>query len=147
MWNIYNNIINKTPMLLGMKLDSAGRKTWTKTVLSVSGFQKSVPVTYFNSPRGFQSPNPALITAESPCRRSKQSRYQTGTTYRNWLDYFSHSITAAHSARRLLIWAEQPGSPHHRVFQFTATLKWKNTTLNTHFNALAYGSQEIHCWS
>lgn len=36
-------------------------------------------------------------------QKAQSSRYQTGNTYRNWLDYFSHSSTAAHSTWRLLI--------------------------------------------
>lgn len=126
MWNNSSHVFRNEIRLL------EGSETWTKSVL-----KKPVPVTYFNSPRGFQAPNPALITAESPRRRSKQSsRYQTGTTYRNWLDYFSHSATAAHSARRLSIWAGWSGGPHCFT-SFTTTLTWQKTTLNAHFKSVA----------
>lgn len=74
-------------------------------------WQKSVPVTYFCSPRGARAPNPALITAQSPCRRSRAAQIRLGGPYRNWLHYFSRSCTAAHSAWRLLIWDKWPGSP------------------------------------
>ncbi len=56
----------------------------------------------------------SLNYSRVPIQKKQCSRYQTGNTYRNWLDYFCHSSTAAHSTWRLLIgWvAWKPGSPH-----------------------------------
>lgn len=64
--------------------------------------------------QGHPDSQTSLNYSRVPMQKEQNSRYQTGNTYRNWLDYFSHSSTAAHSTWRLLIgWvAWKPGSPH-----------------------------------
>lgn len=86
-------------------------------------------MTYFCSPRGARAPNPALITAQSPCRRSRAAQIRLGGPYRNWLHYFSgSSAAAAHSTRRLLIWDKWPGSPPPRASLNPADKKKKKSS-------------------
>ncbi len=63
--------------------------------------------------QGHPDSQTSLNYSRVPMQKEQNSRYQTGNTYRDWLDYFSHSSTAAHSTWRLLIgWvAWKPGSP------------------------------------
>jgi len=66
--------------------------TWKHAISNVPESQESVPVTYFQPPRGAQSPKLALITAESPCRRSRTADISLGAlTGTGW----TISVTAA----------------------------------------------------
>lgn len=87
-------------------------QTWKHTVcawISVVCASDLLPAT-----QGRSDSQTSLNYSRVPMQKEQNSRYQTGNTYRNWLDYFSHSSTAAHSTWRLLIgWvAWKPGSPH-----------------------------------
>lgn len=66
--------------------------TWKHAVSNVPESQESVPVTYFQPPRGTQTPKLALITAESPCRSSRTADISLGAlTGTGW----TISVTAA----------------------------------------------------
>lgn len=69
--------------------------TQKHAIFNVPESEKSVPVTYFYEPRGTQTPNLALITTESPCRRSRAADIRLGTlTVTGW--------TISDTAARLL---------------------------------------------
>lgn len=90
--------------------------------------------------QGHPGSQTSLNYSRVPMQKEQSSRYQTGNTYRNWLDYFSHSSTAAHSTWRLLIgWvAGKPESPHNSnehlcaVFSCAQTVLQNRVSVNNH---------------